>query len=152
MAESPLAKPAQTVSTRALPAEPAQSPVERVTEKKAKETKKVMAGRACASARQIRLLEQLRAAKESLRPGDGTSAPPKEADRERIDKRPEHNRNWIPRIIGACLAGGSLRTSLRASPVETCACAPVPRRWRQVPHPKSRMNLAYRPPLYGIRP
>ena len=82
MTESPQAKPPQTVST----GEPAQSPVERVTEKKAK--KKVAAWRAGAavrSAAQKRLLEQLQAAKESLRPGDGTSAPPKEADRERTD-------------------------------------------------------------------
>ena len=69
--------------------EPAQSPVESVTEKKAKDPKKVAAGRAGAAARtaaQKRLLEQLQAAKESLRPGD-----PKEADsqdRERTDERP----------------------------------------------------------------
>ena len=93
MARSPQAKPVQTVSTRASTAEPAQSPVKRVTEKKAKDPKKVAAGCARAAARQKRLLEQLQAAKESLRPGDGTSAPPKEADRERTDKRPEHNRN-----------------------------------------------------------
>ena len=103
MAESPRAKPAETVAT----GEPPQSPVERVTEKKAKDRKKVAAGRAGAAARtaaEKRLLE----AKESLRPGDGTSAsiPPQEADRERSGERPEHNHNWIPWIIGACLAGG----------------------------------------------
>ena len=40
------------------------------------------AGAAARTAAQKRLLEQLQAAKESLRPGDGTSAsiPPKEAD------------------------------------------------------------------------
>ena len=78
MAERPRANPAQTVST----GEPAQSPVEKVTEKKAKDPKKVATGRAGAAARtaaQKRLLKQLQAAKESLRPGDGTSAsiPPK---------------------------------------------------------------------------
>ena len=67
--------------------EPAQSPpVERVTEK-VKDPKKVAAGHAGAAARKAkqeeRLLQQLRASKESFRPaaGDGTSAniPPKEA-------------------------------------------------------------------------
>ena len=93
MAESPPAKPAQTVSTRALIAEPAQSPVESVTEEKAKDPIKVAPRRAGATAQQKRLLEQLQTAKESLCPGDGTSAPPKEADRERTDKLPEHKRN-----------------------------------------------------------
>ena len=91
----------------------------------------VAAGRAGAAARQKRLLEQLQAAKESLRPGDGTSAPPKEADRERTDKRSEHNRNWIPWIKGACLAGGSLayiskNMRLRASPTSVAA-GPAPK-------------------------
>ena len=83
------------------------------------------AGRAGAAARQKRLLEELPAAKESLRPpvsvadNDGTSTSPKEA--KRTDERPEPN--WIPWIIGACLAGGSLayvfageNMRLRASP------------------------------------
>ena len=144
MADSPQAKPAQTVSTWGLPAEPAQSPVERLTEKKAKDPKMVAAGRAGAAARQKRLLEQLQAAKEPLRPGDGTSAPPKKADQERTDKRcrqTEHNRNWIPWIIGACIAGGSLadvfagfargNMRLRASPTSVA----------QAPRPKSRINL-----------
>ena len=91
MAESPRAKPTETVST----GEPAQVAAGR-------------AGAAAITAAQKGLLKQLQAAKESLRPGDGTSAPPNEADRERTDKRPEHNRNWIPWIIGACLAGGAL--------------------------------------------
>ena len=82
-------------------------------------------GRAGTAARQKRLLEQLQAAKESLRPpvsaadNDGTSASPKKA--KRTDERPEPN--WIPWIIGACLAGGSLayvfageNMRLRASP------------------------------------
>ena len=94
MAESPRAKPA----------------VERVTEKKAKDPKKVAAGRAQTN---------------------GTSVPPKAADRERTNKRPEHNRNWIPWIIGACLAGGSLayisrNMRLRASP-SSVAAGPAPK-------------------------
>ena len=112
-------RPAETAS----PAEPAH--VERVTKKKAKDPKKVATGRACAAAQQKRLLEQLQAAKESLRPpvsaadNDGTSASPKEA--KRTDEWPEPNR--IPWIIGGCLAGGSLayvfageNMRLRASP------------------------------------
>ena len=88
------------------------------------------AGRAGAAARQKRLLEQLQAAKKSLRPpvsaadNDGMSASPKEA--KRTDERPEHN--WIPWIIGACLAGGSLvyvfageNMRLRASPASVAA-------------------------------
>ena len=98
--------------------------------RKAKDPKKVAAGRAGAAARQKRLLEQLQAAKESLRPpvsaadNDGTSASPKEA--KRTDERPEPN--WIPWIIGACLAGGSLayvfageKMRLRASPASMAA-------------------------------
>ena len=130
---------------KASPAEPAHSPVKRVTEKKAKDPKKVSAERAGAAARQIRLLEQLQTAKESLHPpvstadNDGTSAPPKEAKtQKRTDERPEHNHNWIIWIIGACLVGVHLRISL---PAKTCACAPVPRRWRQAPRPKSRIKL-----------
>ena len=109
-------------------AEPAHA--ERVTEKKAKDTKKVAAGRAGAAARQKRLLEQLQAAKKSLRPpvsaadNDGMSASQKEA--KRTDERPEPN--WIPWIIGACLAGGSLayvfageNMRLRASPASVAA-------------------------------
>ena len=95
------------INETASPAEPAH--VERVTKKKTKDPKKVAAGRAGAAARQKRLLEQLQAAKESLRPpvsaadndGTGTSASPKEG--KRTDERPEPN--WIPWIIGACLAG-----------------------------------------------
>ena len=64
--------------TYAQAEEPAQSPVERVTEK-VKDPKKVAVGRAGAAARkakQERLLEQLRGAKESFRPpaGDGMPA------------------------------------------------------------------------------
>ena len=71
--------PAETAS----PADPAHSPVKRITEKKARDTKKVAATRAGAAARQNRLLEQLQVAEESLRPpvsaadNDGTSTPPK---------------------------------------------------------------------------
>ena len=104
-AESPQAVPVEQPAETVEPAH-----VERVTKKKATDPKKVTAGRAGAAVRQKRLLEQLQAAKESLRPpvsaadNDGTSASPKEA--KRTDERPELN--WIPRIIGACLAGGSL--------------------------------------------
>ena len=100
--------------------EPAQSPAERVTEKKENDPKRVADARAAAAARktkQKRLLEQLQAAKESLHPpvsasdNDGTSARSSGTglqipDRARADRRPEHNHNWIPWIIGACLAGG----------------------------------------------
>ena len=139
-AENPHAVPVERPAETASSAEPAH--VERVTEKKAKDPKKVAAERAGAVSRKKRLLEQLQAAKESLRPpvsaadNDGTSASPKEAKLpKRIDERPEYNHNCIPWIIGACLAGGGvhLRMSLRA---KTCACAPVPRRLRQ-----SRINL-----------
>ena len=109
--ESPQTVPVERPAETASPAEPAH--VERVTEKKAKDPKKVAAGRAGAAARQKRLLEQLQAAKESLRPpvsaadNDGTSASPKKAKPpKRTDERPEPN--WISRIIGACLAGSSL--------------------------------------------
>ena len=104
--ESPQTVPVEQPAVTALPAEPAH--VERVTEKKAKDPKKVAAGRAGAAGRQKRLLEQLQAAKESLRPpvraadNDGMSASPKEA--KRTDERPEPN--WIPEIIGAYLAVG----------------------------------------------
>ena len=114
--------------TAAETAEPAH--VERVTKKKAKDPKKVAAGRAGAAARQKRLLEQLQAAKESLRPpvsaadNDDTSASPKEA--KRTDERPEPN--WILWIIGTCLAGCSLayvfageNMRLRASPASMVA-------------------------------
>ena len=139
-AESPQAVPVERPAETASPAEPAG--VEMVTKKKAKDPKKVAAGCAGAAARQKRLLEQLQAAKESLRPpvsaadNDGTSASPKKA--KRTDDRQEPN--WIPWIIGTCLAGGggSLAYVFAA---KTCACAPVLRRWRQAPRPKSRINL-----------
>ena len=146
--ESPQAVPVERPAETALPAEPAHSPVERVTETKAKDPKQVATQRAGAAARQKQLVEQLQAAKESLRPpvnaadNDGTSAPPKEAKPpKRTDERPEHNHNWIPWIKGACLEGVHLCMSLRASPAETCACAPVTRRWRQAPRSKSKINL-----------
>ena len=44
--ESPKAVPVERPAETAFPAEPAHSPVERVTEKKAKDPKKVAAGRA----------------------------------------------------------------------------------------------------------
>ena len=98
---------AETKQNQETAEEPAQSPVERVTEK-VKDPKKVAAGRASAAARkakQERLLEQLRGAKESFRPpaGDGTPAniPPKEADQEQAVSRPECREgltNWTPWI------------------------------------------------------
>ena len=113
--ESPQAVTVERPAETASAAEPAQSPVERVTEKKAKDPKKVAAGHAGAAARHERLLEQLQAAKKSLRQpvsaadNDGTSAPPKEAKHpKRTDERPEHNHNWIPWNIVAFLAGDSL--------------------------------------------
>ena len=78
------------------------------------------AGRAGAAARKAkqeeRLLEQLRASKESFPPppaGDGTSANilPKEAAAVSADKRPERHEgltNWTPWVVGTCLAGGAL--------------------------------------------
>ena len=65
-AENSQAVPVERPIETASPAEPAH--VERVTKKKAKDPKQVAAGRAGAAARQKRLLEQLQAAKESLRP------------------------------------------------------------------------------------
>ena len=64
--ESPQTVPVERPAETASPAEPAH--VERVTKKNAKDQKKVVAGRAGAAARQKRLLQQLQAAKESLRP------------------------------------------------------------------------------------
>ena len=119
-------------------AEPAH--VERETEKKAKDPKKEAAGRAGAAARQKRLLEQLQAAKKLLRrpvsaaDNDGKSASPKEA--KRTDERPEPN--WIPWIIGACLAGGSLAYVFVGKNMRLRA---VPRPSRQAPRPKSRINF-----------
>ena len=120
-AESPQAVPVERPEETTEPAH-----VERVTKTKSKDPKKVAAGHAGAAARQKRLLEQLQAAKESLRPpvsaadNGGTSASPKEA--RRTDERPEPN--WIPRIIGACRgfslqAGENMR--LRASPASMVA-------------------------------
>ena len=141
-------RPAETAS----PAEPAH--VERVMKKKAKDPKKLAVGRAGAAARQKRMLEQLQAAKESLRPpvsaadNDGTSASPKEA--KRTDERPEPN--WIPWIIGACLAGGSLayvfageNMRLRASPASMAAGPEAKVQDKPI-------EGLPRPPLYGIRP
>ena len=76
-AESPQAVRVEQPAETASPAEPAH--VAKATKKKAKDANKVAAGRAGAAARQKRLLEQLQAAKESLRPpvsaadNDGTS-------------------------------------------------------------------------------
>ena len=138
-------RPAETAS----PAKPAHSPVERVTEKKANDPKKVAAGRAGAAARHKRLLEQLQAAKESLRPpvsaaeNDGTSAAPKEAKPpKRTDERPEHNHNWIPWILGACLAGSSLAYIFAGFAL---------RRWRQAAHPAQSPGLGLPRPAWWPR-
>ena len=119
------------------------------TEKKAKDPKRVATGRAGAAARQKRLLEQLNAAKESLRPpvsaadNDGTSASPKEAKPSKLtDERSEPN--WIPWIIGACWRGVHLRMSLRA---KTCASGSS-----RAQSPGSPVEGFPRLPLYGIRP
>ena len=136
--ESPQTASMERPAETALPAEPAH--VERVTGKKVKDPKKVVAGRAGAAARQKRLLEQLQAAKESLRSpvsaadNDRTSASPKEAKPpKRTDERLEHNHNWIPWIIGAGLSGVSLayffageNMGLRASPASVAA-GPAPK-------------------------
>ena len=139
--------------------EPAQSPpVERVTEK-VKDPKKVAAGRAGAAARKAkqeeRLLEQLRASKESFRPpaGDGTSAniPPKEAAAVSADKRLERREgltNWTPWIVGACLAGGTLvflRNAQTRNPASV-ALAPVDSAPKQ-PAPGAK-QLKTRDPFY----
>ena len=100
---------------------------EKTKNKRAKDPKKGAGGRAGATARKTKMLEALRAAKDSLRssavpPAGEASIPPKEAEskgQEHADKRPdvpvasqepEHNRegrtNWTTWIIGACLAGG----------------------------------------------
>ena len=135
-AEIPQAVPVERLAETASPAEPAH--VKRVAEKKAKDPKKVATGRAGAAARQKRLLEQLQVAKESLRPSvsaannDATSASPKEAKPPKpTDERPEPD--WIPWIIGSCLARGSLayifageNVRLRASPA-LLAAGPAPK-------------------------
>lgn len=78
------------------------------------------AGAAARKAKQERLLEQLRTAKDSFRPpvsAADVSIPPKEA----VSKEPSrsgaaHNHgltDWTPWIIGACLTGGALMFLLR---------------------------------------
>ena len=112
------------------------------------------AGAAARKAKQERLLEQLRAAKESFRPpaGDGTSAsiPPKEADskdQEHTDKRPEHNRKGLTHWTH-----GSLGLDLRA--VDSCVFKTrkssqqeVPRLWRQAPCTPRPSSLWISPPI-----
>ena len=112
------------------------------------------AGAAARKAKQKRLLKQLQAAKESLRPpvsasdNDGTSASSSGTglripDRECADTRPEHNHNWIPWIIGACLAGGSFayvfaggNMRLHASPTSEAA-GPAPKVQDKSPQSKA---------------
>ena len=113
--ESPQAVPVERPAETASPEEPNIVLLKGLRRGKRRIQKKLAAARAGAAVRQKRLLEQLQAAKESLRPpvsaadNDGTSAPPKEAKPPKhTDERQEHNHNWIPWIIGACLARGSL--------------------------------------------
>ena len=77
--------------------EPAQSPMERVTEK-VKDPKKVAVGRAGAAARkakQERLLEQLRGAKESFRPPPATARLPIFLRRRRTRNKRFPGRNAV---------------------------------------------------------
>ena len=73
------------------------------------------------------------AAKETLRPADGTSVSitPKEADQECTAERPDHNSNWIPWIIVACLSEGSLAYVLRnmrlLASLASVAASPAPK-------------------------
>ena len=118
--------------------EPAQSPpVGRVTEK-VKDPKKVATRRAGAAARkakQERLLEQLRGAKESFRPpATPANIPPKEEQAVSRPERREGLTNWTPWIVGACLTGGALMflrntrspASVAAGPVDSAPKQPVP--------------------------
>ena len=113
--------------------EPAQSPqVERVTEK-VEDPKKVAAGRAGAAARKVkqeeRLLEQIRAAKESFRPTAApANIPPKEADQ--AVSRPERREgltNRTPWIVGVCLTGGALVFLQQTRSPASVAAGPVDR-------------------------
>ena len=136
-AEGLQAVPVERPAVTASPTEPTH--VKRLTEKKANDPKKMATGRAGA-ARQKRLLEQHQADKESLRPpvssadNDVTSASPNEAKLpKRTDEWPEHNHNWIPWIIRACLAWGLLvyvfageKMRLRAS-CASIAADPAPK-------------------------
>ena len=148
-------QPAETTS----PAEPHIVLLEGLWRRKRRIQKKLAAGRAGAAVRHKRLLEQLQAAKESLRPpvsaadNDSTSAPPKEAKPpKRTDERPEHNHNWIPWIIGACLARGSLayvfagfaRGNMRlcASPASVAA-DPAPKVQDKPPQLKACLDPQY---------
>ena len=126
------------------PAEPAHSPVERVT-KKARDPKRWRPG------------------VQALPPGKNDCSNSFRRPRNHYDhqsaqvtttarlllKRQRSRQNaqtngqniTITGSHGACLAGVHLRISLRAKSARTCACAPVPRLWRQAPRPKSRINL-----------
>lgn len=123
--------PSETSAGTAAP----QAAVERVTdvaaarqqERPPKDPKKVAAGRAGAAARKAkneRLLEELRAAKESFRPGEaarpastGPPRPPKDQAPARADGPQEcsQGERWTPWIIGVALgaAGGALMFFLR---------------------------------------
>ena len=114
------------------------------------------AGRARAAARKTkqeeRLLEQLRASKESFRsPAGDANIPPKEAAAVSADKRPERREgltNWTPWVVWACLAGGALvflRNAQTRSPASVAA-APVDSAPKQ-PAPDAK-QLKTRDPFY----
>ena len=112
-----------------LPAQATNAPVERVTvaSRPSKDPKKVAAGRAGAAARNAkreRLLEGIRAAKESFRvPEERNGTSPKDANNTSkhvaVVVPKEHNNqnvtNWTPWIVG--LTGGAV-ASLRALPAK----------------------------------
>ena len=139
-AESPQAVPVERPAESAPPAKPAHSAVGRVTEKKAKDPKKVAAGCPGTTARRKRLFEQLQAAKESLHPplAQLTTTARLLLQRQRSRQNTQTNRQniTITGLHGACLAGGSLayifagfacRTMrLRASPASVAA-GPAPK-------------------------
>ena len=127
--------------------EPAQSPAERVTEKKENDPKRVAVGRAGAAARkakQTRLLEQLHAAKESLRPPVSTA-----------DNCPfRRNRSADSGPGAVCLAGGGEsfvyvflggNMRLRASPTSEAAGPALKVQDKPI-------EGLPRPPQYAIRP
>ena len=117
-------------------------------EKKAKDPKEMAAGRAGAATRtaaQKRLLKQLQAAKESLRPGVSKEADSK--DRQRTDERPREQSNWTftPLIIGACLACGALVLA-RLPRLPAMQIGPAFSGAPLTPRPKSRISS----PIEGL--
>ena len=98
----------------------APDPVPETTKNKRAKRPKESSSRACRpAARKAKMLEALRAAKESIRSSAVSPAGEAKADQEHADKRPdvpEHNRegrtNWTW-IIGACLAGALIMSKLQ---------------------------------------